>query len=66
MISPIQYGAICVEMEWLPVIENDLGQERFLSEDPNILFRDSNFTKVPTIAGITEHEYAEAGQCKCF
>lgn len=42
---------------WLPVIEHDFGQERFLSENPTKLFRQGRFAKVPIITGITKYEF---------
>lgn len=47
----------CPVMTWIPVVEPDLGQERFLEDEPNKLFRDGNFPKVNIIIGITEIEY---------
>lgn len=42
---------------WYPVIEKDLGQERFLTENPTKLMRQGKFMKIPVIAGITEYEF---------
>ena len=46
----------CQILYWLPVIEDDFGQERFLVEDPTKSFRSGNFNRVPVIAGRTEYE----------
>jgi hypothetical protein len=51
-------------MPWVPVIEPDFGQERFLIEDPNVSFRNGNFSKVPVIIGITAGEFIEPVACK--
>lgn len=45
---------------WYPVVEPDFGQERFLIEDPKVLFAAGNFSKVPLIAGITQDEFVGA------
>lgn len=45
---------------WYPVVEPDFGQERFLTEDPKVLFAAGNFSKVPLIAGITQDEFIGA------
>lgn len=42
---------------WKPVIEHDFGQERFLIDDPNKLFRQGRFHRVPVMTGITEYEF---------
>uniref|UniRef100_A0A034WHL8 Carboxylic ester hydrolase n=1 Tax=Bactrocera dorsalis TaxID=27457 RepID=A0A034WHL8_BACDO len=44
-------------LNWLPVIEEDFGQERFLLENPYKTIQSSNFQRVPIIIGITEHEF---------
>ncbi|XP_054081120.1 juvenile hormone esterase [Zeugodacus cucurbitae] len=46
-------------LNWLPVIEEDFGQERFLVENPYKTIQSSNFQKVPIIIGITEYEFVE-------
>lgn len=48
----------CKSISWLPTIEPDFQQERFLSEDPNESFRKGKFPKIPVIAGITANEFA--------
>lgn len=50
-------NSYCAIMKWLPVVELDFGQERALTEDPNISFRNGRFHRVPIIAGITANEY---------
>lgn len=47
----------CQILYWLPVIEDDFGQERFFVEDPTKSFRSGNFNKVPVIAGRAEYEF---------
>lgn len=37
-------------------IEPDLGQERFLTDDPPKLFANGNFSRVPMIVGRTSEE----------
>jgi acetylcholinesterase len=44
-------------MTWLPVIEIDYGQERFLIEDPNESFREGRFQKSNVMVGITADEF---------
>lgn len=45
-------------MTWLPVVEPELTQERFLTQDPNDSFHDGNFTKVNVMIGLTDIEFA--------
>lgn len=45
---------------WYPVVEPDFGQERFLTEDPTVLFASGNFSRVPIITGITKDEFVGA------
>lgn len=45
---------------WYPVVEPDFGQERFLTEDPKVLFGSGNFSRVPVIAGVTNDEFVGA------
>lgn len=40
-----------------PVVEEDFGQERFLTHDPVCLMESGEFHHVPIIAGITEFEF---------
>ncbi|KAF5306942.1 hypothetical protein FQA39_LY00172 [Lamprigera yunnana] len=44
-------------MRWLPVIEPDCGQERFLTDDPVKLLLEGKFEKVPIMTGITSGEF---------
>lgn len=46
---------------WSPVVEPDLGQERFLHDDPTKLFLQGMVHNVPVMAGITELEFAGIG-----
>jgi carboxylesterase type B len=43
---------------WTAVIEEDFGQERFLTEHPIKLINSGRFEKVPVLAGITKDEFA--------
>ncbi|KAL9898541.1 juvenile hormone esterase-like [Glossina fuscipes fuscipes] len=42
---------------WMPVIETDFGQERFIAEDPYKIMEKGAINKVPLIIGITEYEF---------
>ena len=43
---------------WRPVIEPEVpGQERFLSDAPENLIRESLFSKVPVITGVDKDEF---------
>ncbi|KAJ6640603.1 Esterase E4 [Pseudolycoriella hygida] len=45
---------------WTPwVVEPELGQERFIIDDPNLLFREGQFSKVNAIMGLTANEFIE-------
>lgn len=52
-------------MLWMPVVEDDFGQERFFTDQPNNLFKNGNFAKVPVIVGITADEVTTPINCKC-
>lgn len=56
----------CLIFAWTPLLEPDLGQERFITEDPSVLFREGNFTKVNVIMGITSHEFISPAACMLF
>lgn len=49
----------CEVVSWMPVVEPDLGQERFFEEDPNKSFADGNFEKVPMMIGRTSDEFID-------
>ncbi|KAG5678815.1 hypothetical protein PVAND_008449 [Polypedilum vanderplanki] len=49
----------CVVRPFGPVIEPDLGQERFLKAEPSELFKNGNFLRVPILIGITAYEFAD-------
>ena len=53
-------------MMWLPVVEKDFGQERFLVEDPNDSFREGRFQKVNVMVGVTSEEFIEPVAGKFF
>lgn len=44
-------------MVWTPVIEEDFGQDRFLTDHPINLVTSGRFMKVPVLTGVTEHEF---------
>lgn len=49
----------CLIFPWSPwIVEPDLGQERFMIDDPSTLFRAGNFSRVNVMAGITDLEFA--------
>lgn len=53
-------------MTWLPVVEL-LGDEKFLTDDPNTLFRDGNFSRVNVMTGVTADEFiSPAAGMKAF
>lgn len=56
-----EFGKVNPSLLWLPVVEPDLGQERFLTDDPTILFERGEFCRVPVMAGVTELEFAFLG-----
>lgn len=47
----------CPVMNWIPVIEPDLGQERFLIRNPSDSYREGNFSRVKVMASVTENEF---------
>lgn len=47
----------CLIFTWTPILEEDFGQERFVTDDPNVLFRAGNFSRVNALMGITAHEF---------
>lgn len=42
---------------WMPVVEKDFGQDRFLTDEPSELFRKGNFNKVSVMVGRTTDEF---------
>lgn len=49
----------CLIFPWSPwIVEPDLGQERFMIDDPSLLFSAGNFSRVNVMAGITTLEFA--------
>lgn len=50
-------------MTWIPVVER-IGAESFLTEQPNELFRNGNFTNVNVLIGVTADEFIEPVACK--
>ncbi|XP_037048513.1 esterase FE4-like [Bradysia coprophila] len=48
----------CLIYPWSPwIVEPDFGQERFMIDDPSVLFREGSFSRVNVMAGITAHEF---------
>lgn len=48
----------CELYPWTPwIVEPDFGQERFMTDDPSVLFRAGNFSRVNVIIGITSLEF---------
>lgn len=47
----------CEIVIWMPVIENDFGQQRFFTEDPSDTFQKGEFNRVPIITGQTVDEF---------
>lgn len=43
---------------WKPVVEPDLGQERFMTDNPTRLYTQGRFARIPVITGVTELEFA--------
>uniref|UniRef100_A0A182NP54 Carboxylic ester hydrolase n=1 Tax=Anopheles dirus TaxID=7168 RepID=A0A182NP54_9DIPT len=43
---------------WMPIVEPDFGQERFLDRNPTAAFQTGDFMRIPLIAGITKDEFA--------
>lgn len=49
----------CPYLNWMPVIEHDYGQERYLTAEPNDLWRAGNFSKVNVMTGVTADEFIQ-------
>lgn len=47
----------CPVLVWIPVVEPELGQERFFAEQPVDTIQSGNFSKVPIIIGVTADEW---------
>lgn len=48
----------CLMYPWTPwIVEPDFGQERFIVDDPGVLFREGNFNRANVISGITADEF---------
>ncbi|XP_055377342.1 juvenile hormone esterase [Condylostylus longicornis] len=52
-----EFGKYNPFLVWKPVIEPDLGQERFLDDDPIKLYQRGRFMRIPIIAGVTDKEF---------
>ncbi|XP_055371593.1 juvenile hormone esterase-like, partial [Condylostylus longicornis] len=46
------------DLEWNVEIEKDFGQDRFITKDPSILYKNEEFSKIPVLIGITKDEMA--------
>ncbi|KAB0794137.1 hypothetical protein PPYR_13757 [Photinus pyralis] len=51
-------GALDSNLIWLPVVEQDFGQARFLTAHPVESVLNDHFEKVPFLTGVTTDEYA--------
>lgn len=49
----------CPLLLFLPVVEPDLGQERFLTDNPIKSFRSGKWNRVPIITGFVKDEFAQ-------
>lgn len=49
---------------WTPVVEQNFGQQRFLSSHPVKLLQKGEFAKVPVMTGVTTEEYASSAFSK--
>ena len=47
----------CPLMTWQPVVEENYGQERFLTDQPTTLLAAGNFSRVNVMMGITADEF---------
>lgn len=54
----------CEIMTWLPVVEGNFGQQRYLIEDPNESFREGRFEKANVIVGVTADEFISPAASK--
>ena len=50
----------CPMLSWMPVVEPDFGQERFIEEEPVKMFKEGRFWRVPVITGVTEDEFSSS------
>lgn len=51
---------------WMPVVEPDFGQERFIAEDPYKIMEKGAINKVPLIIGITQYEFQYVAYCTYY
>lgn len=49
---------------YLPVIERDFGQERFLTEHPTCLINKGKFQQVDILTGLTQYEFVNPAVCE--
>lgn len=49
---------------YLPVIERDFGQERFLTEHPTCLINQGKFQQVDILTGLTQYEFVNPAVCE--
>lgn len=52
-----EFGSLDPAVIWLPVIEQDFGQPRFLTAHPVELIQSDQFAKVPFLTGVTTDEF---------
>ncbi|KAK9883519.1 hypothetical protein WA026_001695 [Henosepilachna vigintioctopunctata] len=52
-----EFGTYEPVLLWKPVIEEDFGQERFLTDHPIKLIMEGKFQKLPIMSGITAEEF---------
>lgn len=61
-----EFGTENPVLIWLPVIEPDFGQERFLTENPTEMIQSGRFERVPVLAGITKFEFLYPAISECW
>lgn len=44
-------------LPWQPVIEEDFGHTRFLTDQPETFFKDGNFARVNVMSGVSVDEF---------
>lgn len=52
-----EFAAVNPIIVFKPIIEQDFGQERFLTNDPTCLIEDGQFEPIEILTGITEYEF---------
>lgn len=59
IMSAVLNNPSCTGYTWYPTIEQDFGQIRYLEDEPDKLFANGNFSKVPVLIGIAADEFVE-------